>query len=604
MLALQGLVSHQVNLFEAGLEQKRVDVERRLDERISHLYGLCNTSKMLSQTDKQLASGGHRHAISNTSSLTATTRAPTLQTSHSARRLEQFGNQSNYSTFGASHDSLPLCGSVRLWDPPSTQTGCEISWLSTSRTEVDGDVMFSSASIPPLNTLRHQAQPNGSDTNPDVLRHRVEAIHQMEKSAVVGQHRKDLDFHIRKIHEIEQQGLSLSETSISDSSLAHDAHSIHFEAHPCVSVPPLNLDSNRSIMFNHSILSSQSPHNVSEHQNSVLLPVQKEETKVRGVDVTQLMHQCNLREELEAERLKVDALHLEVLATRQDLNGERQRASLREQEFMQEIAVLRMENVPTQTNCASCKNYQIKMDGLETSLAEATREHELVMDNCAELANLKLQLAHEREQRTLQERACDTANAEKEEYKLKFEKLKTEHQKQQYSLVELEKKIVGLELQRASNVEVDKQRQDMCDNQSALLRKLEAELEQAQRDLVIEREFAVRLLLQIQQLQLDVKREKERSSSQEIQLRDAFEEIKQRKDTSTTTRFPFPPADICQQTRSVFRKFQGKIDAQAQKKKKDEHAVLKQVEVVLAEAVENIEQTKVQAAGGLNCVSH
>merc|ERR1711945_72808 len=175
------------------------------------------------------------------------------------------------------------------------------------------------------------------------------------------------------------------------------------------------------------------------------------------------------------------------------------------------------------------------MDGLETTLAEATREHELVMDECAELANRKLQLAHEREQRTLQERACDTANAEKEEYKLKFEKLKTEHQKQQYSLVELEKKIVGLELQRASNVEVDKQRQDMCDNQSALLRKLEAELEHAQRDLVIEREFAVRLLLQIQQLQLEVKKEKERSSSQEIQLRDAFEEIKQRKHTSTTT---------------------------------------------------------------------
>merc|ERR1712007_339342 len=103
----------------------------------------------------------------------------------------------------------------------------------------------------------------------------------------------------------------------------------------------------------------------------------------------------------------------------------------------------------------------------------------------------------------------------------------TEYRKQQVSLVELEKINIGLELQRASHAEVDKQRQDMCDHQSALLRRLEAELQQTQRDLVIQREYVVRLLLQIQQLQLEVKREKERSSSQDIQLRDAFEEIKQ-----------------------------------------------------------------------------
>merc|ERR1712007_25099 len=212
-----------------------------------------------------------------------------------------------------------------------------------------------------------------------------------------------------------------------------------------------------------------------------------------------------------------------------------------------------------QTNCANCKNYQLKIGGVEMSLAEATREHKLAVDDCAELANLRLQLAHEIEQRTLQEHACDRANADKEEYRLKFEKLNTEHQEQQLRLVELEKINVRLELQRASNAAVDKQRQDMCNNQSALTRKLEAELEQAQRDLVIEREFAVRLLLQIQQLQLEVKREKERSSSHEIQLRDAFEEIKQQKDTSTTTRFPFPHAEICQQN-SVFRKFESSLD--------------------------------------------
>merc|ERR1712064_228485 len=135
-----------------------------------------------------------------------------------------------------------------------------------------------------------------------------------------------------------------------------------------------------------------------------------------------------------------------------------------------------------------------------------------------------------------------------------------EHQKQQLSLVELEKVNVGLELQRTTNAEYSKQCQDMCDNQSALLRKLEAELEQAQRDLVIEREFVVRLLLQIQQLQLEVKREKEHSSSQEIQLRDASEEIKQQNDTSATTRFPFPPAEICQQAQSIFKKFESSSD--------------------------------------------
>jgi len=421
-------------------------------------------------------------------------------------------------------------------------------------------------------------------------------------SAVGGAHRRELDFHIRKIHEIEQQGPSFSETSTIDSFQAHDAHSIQFEPHDCVPVPAVNLDSSRSIKLNHSILSSQSPYSV-----------QKEGTKVRGVDITQLMHQCNLtennlanesnltyerslREDLEAERLEVEALRSEVFATRQDLDHERERASLREQEFTHEVGVLRMERVLMQTNCANCKNYQLKIGDLETTLAEATKVHELAMDDCAELANLKLQLAHEMEQSTLQERACDAANAAKEEYVLKFEKLNTEHQKQQVSLIELKKINVGLELQRDSNAEVDKQRQNMCDRQSALLRKLEAELEQAKRDLVIEREYAVRLLLQIQQLQLEVKREKERSSSQEIQLRDACEEIKQRKDTSTTTRFPFPPADICQQTRSVFRKFQGKIDAQAQKKKRDEHAVLKQVEVVLGEAVQDIERKKLQAA--------
>merc|ERR1712007_227922 len=104
--------------------------------------------------------------------------------------------------------------------------------------------------------------------------------------------------------------------------------------------PAVKLDSSRSIMLNHSILSSQSPYSVSEHRNSALLHLQKEGTKVRGVDVTQLMHQCNLtecnlanecnptcernlREELEGERLKVEALRLEVLATRQDLDDER-----------------------------------------------------------------------------------------------------------------------------------------------------------------------------------------------------------------------------------------------------------------------------------------
>jgi len=319
---------------------------------------------------------------------------------------------------------------------------------------------------------------------------------------------------------------------------------------------------------------------------------------------------------------------------------------LREQEITQEFGVLRMERELMQTNCANCKNYQLKIGNLKTTLAEATRERELAVGDCAELSNLKLQLAHEMAQRTLQERACDAANAAKEEYVLKFEKLNREHQKQQVSLVELKKRNVGLELQGASSAEVDKQRQDMCDHQSTLLRKLEAELEQGKRDLVIEREVVVQLRLQIQKLQLEVKREKEHSSSQEIQLRDAFEEIKQQKDTSTTTSFPFPHAEICQQTGSVFRKFkssldqaglrvsqrktklqqaartcdglqtkqddrhnlvldlQSKMDAQVQKKISEEHAYLTQVEVMLAKAVEDIKHKNLQAAEDPTGASH
>merc|ERR1712007_77126 len=54
--------------------------------------------------------------------------------------------------------------------------------------------------------------------------------------------------------------------------------------------------------------------------------------------------------------------------------------------------------------------------------------------------------------------------------------------------------------------------------------------------------------------------EKERSSSHEVQLRDASEEIKQQNDTSTATRFPFPRAEICQQARSIFKKFESSLD--------------------------------------------
>merc|ERR1712179_554515 len=244
------------------------------------------------------------------------------------------------------------------------------------------------------------------------------------------------------------------------------------------------------------------------------------------IDECNLTYECNHREELKAEQLKVAELRLEVHATRQNLDDERERAASREQELMHEVGVQSMEGVPVQTDCANCKDYHHKIGDLETALAEATWEHALAVDDCAELANLRMKLAHEVEQRTMQERAYNTVHAEKEEYVLKFEKLTTEYRKQQVSLVEFEKMNVGLELQRVSNAEVDKKRQDMYDHQSALLRKLEAELEQTQTDLIIEREFIVRLHLQIQQLQLEVKRERERSSSREIQLRDAFEEIK------------------------------------------------------------------------------
>jgi len=394
----------------------------------------------------------------------------------------------------------------------------------------------------------------------------------------------------------------------------------------------------------------------SEHPKSALLRVQEEETMTREVDGTETVHQrhnthehnftrdCNLicernlLKELEAEQMKVEAFRLEVHATRQDLKDgdEKERTASREQEFTHEVGVLTPQGVQMQATCANCKNYQLKIGDLEAALEEVARERELVVDS-AEFANLRLQLAHEKEQRTLQERACELANADKEKYKMKFEKLNAQHQEQLVNLVEFEKKNAGLELQRASNAEVDKQRQDMCDHQSALLRKLEAELEQTQRDLVIEREFVVRLLLQIQQLQLEVKREKDRSSSQEIQLRDAFEEVKQQKENSTSD-FPNPNVEISQQTDSLLKglesspdqadlkvsqqktrfqqvmrepdglrtkqddkqnlssDLQWKIDAHAQNQKK--------VEVSLEEAAEDVEWKKLQALKNRTCASH
>jgi len=368
-------------------------------------------------------------------------------------------------------------------------------------------ILCSSGSIPPSNTFRREIQPNGADTNHSILGHGVETTHQIERSTVGGRRRRDVDFHISKIHEIEQQGSSLSETSTIDSSQAHGATSFQFESYECGSVPAVSLVSSRSIKLNHSLFASQSPHSVSEHPNSALSRVQKDGTRAYGVDVAQLI--CNLRD-----------------------------------------------------------------------------------------------------------------------------------------LVELKKINVGLELQEALSAEVDKQHQDLCDHQSALLRKLERELEQAKRDLVVEREGVVQLHLQIQKLQIEAKREKEHSSSKEIQLRDAFEEIKQQKDSSTTASFAFPHAEICRDTGSVFRKFkssldqaglkgsqqkaklqqvtrtcdglqtkqddihnlvsdlQPKMDAQARKKIRDEHAYLKQVEVMLGKAVEEIKHKNLQVVEDPTGASH
>lgn len=191
-----GLVSRGSNLFDADFEQKRADVACRLDERISHLYGLGSTGRNPPQTEHEHALGRHRHDISNTSSFTATTRATTLQTSPSAKRLEQLSNRSNdNSTCDVSHDILRLCGSA------STQTGHDmrphesISWLNTPRTKVDGDILCSCGSIPLRNTLLQQAQPHGADTHEDVFhRHGVETVHEsMEKSTLEQNTRKTLN---------------------------------------------------------------------------------------------------------------------------------------------------------------------------------------------------------------------------------------------------------------------------------------------------------------------------------------------------------------------------------------------------------------------------
>jgi len=341
-----------------------------------------------------------------------------------------------------------------------------MSWLSTSRTEVDGSTLFSSVSIPPSNTLRPELQPNGADTNHSILGNGVETTHQIERSTVGGRHRRDVDFHISKIHEIEQQGSSLSETSTTDSSQAHGATSFQFESYECGSVPAVSLVSSRSIKLNHSLFASQSPHSVSEHPNSALSRVQKDGTRAYGVDVAQLI--CNL-----------------------------------------------------------------------------------------------------------------------------------------HDLVELKKINVGLELQGVSSAEVDTQRQDMCDHQSALLRKLERELEQAKRDLVVEREGVIELHLQIQKLQLEIKREKEHPSSQEIQLDQAGLKVSQRKaNLQQITRICDGLQTKQDDTHNLVSDLQSKMDAQAQKKIRDEHPYLKQVEVMLGKAVEEIKHKNLQVVEDPTGASH
>jgi len=153
--------------------------------------------------------------------------------------------------------------------------------------------------------------------------------------------------------------------------------------------------------------------------------------------------------------------------------------------------------------------------GLETTLAEITRKLEMAVDDCAELANLKLQLAQEVKQRT------HFAGL----YILIFEMSKADHQKQHVSLVEPDKINAGLELQRASNAEIDKQRQDMCDSQLALLRKLEAELHQAQRDLDIKENLLFDCFFRPSSCSLTSRR-KRSVRPRKIQLRDASKEIK------------------------------------------------------------------------------
>jgi len=251
-------------------------------------------------------------------------------------------------------------------------------------------------------------------------------------------------------------------------------------------------------------------------------------------------HERNLREELKAERSEVGVFRSEVHAmqveAQRDLSNEKERAISREQELKHECGVLRLENELMQSNCDIHKR---KVRDLETSLAEAMRQCELAVADRAELAQLREKLMPETEQYVSQEHAnrinevVEASVDNKCVSMLEFERLNTELRKQQGKLVELEKLNAGLEFQRDSKAQVDKHLQGICDNQSTLLRKLEGELEQTQRDLVLEREFVCRLLLEIQQLQLELRGEKERGSSQETKLRKASEEIEKQQVANT-----------------------------------------------------------------------
>eukprot|EP00811_Abedinium_folium_P017973 NODE_2689_length_2165_cov_8.250245.p1 GENE.NODE_2689_length_2165_cov_8.250245~~NODE_2689_length_2165_cov_8.250245.p1 ORF type:complete len:485 (+),score=188.59 NODE_2689_length_2165_cov_8.250245:1-1455(+) len=240
------------------------------------------------------------------------------------------------------------------------------------------------------------------------------------------------------------------------------------------------------------------------------------------------VERASARREIKHAQEQLSQQHLEQQRLRKSLADEREAAAARLVEVRHQVAELwKAREAQTEVNCANCKTNAYTVKKLEMALQEACRDaeagREQVEREREEVNRLRGQLSQEKE-RSLARTAVDNGALSQQ-----VEHLSTELSNQKHSKLRFQKLAAELETQRTSKADLDKQLQEFCEHQGKLLSKLEAELEQAQRDLVLERETVVRLQLEIQQLQGDVRSERDCHQLLEVENRDFRTEVDENK---------------------------------------------------------------------------